>query len=126
MLPVRDEWERAICVGGGGGEQLPRGWLCGPRTGRKGDRVQDSSRQTLLSLPTGSEALHPWRTAERVPEEQPHLLRKGTPPLGPQGRPVTGTEAQATEQGSRMGRQRPLRQTLRLKAGKRKQDSSLM
>lgn len=49
-----------------------------------------------LRIPAGrpcSEAVYPWRTPERVPEEQPHLLREETPPLWLQRRPVTGTEA---------------------------------
>lgn len=32
-----------------------------------------STRQSLLSLPTSSEAVHPLRTAQRVSEEQPLL-----------------------------------------------------
>lgn len=39
-----------------------------------------STGQIPLSLPTGAEAVRPWRIAERVLGEQPQLLGDRTPP----------------------------------------------
>lgn len=104
MVPMRDGWERVICVRGGGGSSPPAGVSVGPGRRAKAAGFRISARQSLRSLPPPhSEAVRPLGTAERVPEEQPRLLGARTPTLLPRRRLVAGTEAWISSRAGAQG-----------------------